>query len=194
MATCLGSSVGCLFPFALPFDNPACVSSKSRIARSLSSSSSAAFALAVSSSAFLRAFSALFSSFFCVKIFARAHSRQKMSPRWHETGSRAISRHKPHDPNGRKESRFSRAELVAQFDFARARSWDVKTAREVFRLPAKRENPSLASLQYHQNAGNSFEARNLLCDIAKELAPYLSCKIDAGISRRVDAGRKGALS
>jgi hypothetical protein len=85
-----------------------------------------------------------------------------MSPRWHDTGSRAISRHKPHDPKGRKESRFSRAELVAQFDFARDRSWDVNTAREVFRLPAGGQKPSLASLQYLQDAGESFEGKEEL--------------------------------
>lgn len=136
-----GSSVVGLLPFAVPFESPACVSSKSRTARSLSSSSSAALALALSSSAFLRAFSARFSSFFCVRMLARAHSRQKMSPLWHETGSRAIARHRPHEPKGRNESRFSRAELVLQLDFARARSWDVKTARDVFRLPVRgREN------------------------------------------------------
>jgi hypothetical protein len=65
----------------------------------------------------------------------RAHSRQKMSPRWQETGSRAISRHRPHEPKGRKESRFRRAEEEDQADFARARSWEVKTGRDVFRLP-----------------------------------------------------------
>jgi len=69
---------------------------------------------------------------------ARAHSRQKMSPRGQETGSRATPRHRPHEPKGRKESRLRRAELVDQLDFASSRSCEVKTARDVFRLPGSR--------------------------------------------------------
>ena len=115
---------------------PAWVVSKSRTARSRSSSSSRAFIRAISFSASWRSFSARLSSFFWATRLARAHSRQKMSPRWHATGSLAISRHRQQEPKGRKESRFRRAELVPQWDLANARSCEVKTGRDVFRLPA----------------------------------------------------------
>lgn len=39
------------------------------------------------------------------------------------------------EANGRNESRERRALVEFQADFARERSWDVNTAREVFRLP-----------------------------------------------------------
>lgn len=126
--------------------NPACVNSKSLTAlRWLSSSLSSSLRAASRSASFLF-FSARFSSFFCARMLARAHSRQNMSPRWQETGSRAISRHKPQEPNGRKESRLRRAEESDHADFARARSWEVKTGREVFRLPGgSRSQPWLVS-------------------------------------------------
>jgi hypothetical protein len=80
----------------------------------------------------------------------RAHSRQKMSPWEHDTGSIAGSRHSRQEPKGRKESRVRRAEEVFHAALARARSWEVKTARDVFLLPRRSE----VSFYVIINAGN----------------------------------------
>lgn len=74
-------------------------------------------------------------SFLCASRFASAHSRQKTSPFWHDTGSRAGCRQRAQEPKGRKESRVRRAVEEVQAERASSRSWEVKTAREVFRLP-----------------------------------------------------------
>ena len=124
---------GLLLPGAS--SNPACVISKSFTALFRSSSSLSSSPNAASRSASRLVFSERFSSFFWARMFANAHSRQKTSPRWHDTGSRAISRQRPQDPKGRKDSRFRRAEEEDQADLARLRSWDVKTGRVLFRLP-----------------------------------------------------------
>lgn len=129
------AAVDCAVAPFLARSRPACVISKSLMARSWSSWSSTALAFAASVSACCLAFSARLMSFFCVRRFERAHSRQKMSPRRQATGSREIPRQRPHEPKGRKESRLRRAELELQFNLAMSRSWEVKTAREVFLLP-----------------------------------------------------------
>lgn len=131
----VGSAVDLLTGPVVVRSRPACTISKSLMARSRSSKSSSALAFAASSSACFRAFSARLMSFFWATRLARAHSRQKMSPRRHDTGSRAIPRQRPQEPKGRKESRERRADVELQLDRATARSWAVKTAREVFRLP-----------------------------------------------------------
>lgn len=69
-------------------------------------------------------------------MFVSAHSRQKMSPSEHATGSTADSRHSEHEPNGRNESRLRRADEEFHADLANDRSCAVKTGREVFLLPA----------------------------------------------------------
>lgn len=140
LPSCIGGSflrleLGSTAPRLVALARPACIISKSRIALVLSSSSSRAVMRALSCSALSRVCWARLSSFFWATRLARAHSRQKMSPRGQATGSLAISRHRPQEPKGRKESRLRRAELAVQLDLARARSWDVKTGREVFLLP-----------------------------------------------------------
>lgn len=60
-----------------------------------------------------------------------------MSPWEHDTGSRAGRRHSLQEAKGRNESLDRRALLEPQADLARDRSCDVKTAREVLRLPMK---------------------------------------------------------
>lgn len=116
--------------------NPACVSSNSRMALSSASASWRAFSSKVSLSCCSLAFSSLLISFFWARMLLSAHSRQYMSPCRQDTGSIAVSRHRRHDANGRKESRFRRADEELQAAFARARSCEVKTARLVFLLPA----------------------------------------------------------
>ncbi len=51
------------------------------------------------------------------------------------TGERAGSRQRRHEENGRKESRVRRVAWEPQEDLRRERSWEVKKAREVLRLP-----------------------------------------------------------
>ena len=53
----------------------------------------------------------------------------------HATGSRAIWRQSWQEAKGRKESRERRVAWEPQVDLRRERSWEVKKAREVFRLP-----------------------------------------------------------
>lgn len=60
-----------------------------------------------------------------------------MSPRLQETGSRASSRQRQQDENVRNESRDNLADDALHADLARARSCEVKTGRDVFRLPAR---------------------------------------------------------
>lgn len=67
-------------PLSLLIDNPACVSSNSLIALSCASASLLACSSAASLSSCSRSFSARLISFFCARMFVRAHSRQKISP------------------------------------------------------------------------------------------------------------------
>ena len=53
----------------------------------------------------------------------------------HATGSRATWRQSWHEAKGRKESRERRVAWEPHVDLRRERSWEVKKAREVFRLP-----------------------------------------------------------
>ena len=53
----------------------------------------------------------------------------------HATGSRAIWRQSWHEAKGKKESLERRVAWDPQLVLRRDRSWDVKKAREVFRLP-----------------------------------------------------------
>lgn len=64
------------------------------------------------------------------------HSRQKISP-WeaHATGSREGCKQRMQLAKGRKESRFRRVDWEPQVVLRRERSWEVKKAREVLRLP-----------------------------------------------------------
>lgn len=116
--------------------NPACVNSKSRMARSRASASLRACSSRASRSSCSRAFSARLISRFWARMLLSAHSRQKMSPCRQATGSTAGSRHSQHEAKGRKESRERRAEDEPQAARATARSWDVKTGLLVFLLPA----------------------------------------------------------
>ena len=52
------------------------------------------------------------------------------------TGSWAGCKHKRQESKGKKESRERRAVVEFHADLACARSYEVNTAREVFRLPA----------------------------------------------------------
>jgi hypothetical protein len=66
-----------------------------------------------------------------------AHSRQKMSPLAAQaTGERDGRRHNRQDENGKKESRVRRVAWEPHVDLRRDRSWEVKKARDVLRLPA----------------------------------------------------------
>ena len=65
----------------------------------------------------------------------RAHSLQKTSPWEQETGSWAGIRQSLHDAKGKNESLERRALFEPQADFASDLSYEVKTAREVLRLP-----------------------------------------------------------
>lgn len=73
-------------------------------------------------------------------MFVRAHSRQKMSPCKHATGSMAVSRQSEHEAKGRKDSRERRAEEAVQAALASCRSCEVKTGRLVFLLPGRSES------------------------------------------------------
>lgn len=64
------------------------------------------------------------------------HSRQKISPlEAHATGSREGWRQRLQLAKGRKESRVRRVDWEPQDDLSWLRSWVVKKAREVLRLP-----------------------------------------------------------
>lgn len=126
---------GLLSVLPLATSNPACVSSNSLTALACASSSWRAFDSAASFSSRSRSRSALLISFLCAMMLLSAHSRQKMSPSGHATGLTADSRQSEQLPKGRKESLFSLADEEVQDDLARARSWAVKTGREVFLLP-----------------------------------------------------------
>jgi hypothetical protein len=60
-----------------------------------------------------------------------------MSPWRHDTGSRAGRRQSLQEAKGRNESLERRALFAPHADLASDRSCDVKTAREVLRLPVK---------------------------------------------------------
>jgi hypothetical protein len=60
-----------------------------------------------------------------------------MSPWGQDTGSRAGRRHSLQEAKGRNESLERRALFEPQADLASDRSWEVKTAREVLRLPVE---------------------------------------------------------
>ena len=64
------------------------------------------------------------------------HSLQNISP-WkaQATGSLAIWRQSWQEANGRKESRESRVACEPHDDLSKDRSWLVKKARDVLRLP-----------------------------------------------------------
>ena len=126
-----------LAPTPLLILSPACVSSNSRIARSWASESRRALSSWTSRSSCSRAFSARLISFFWARMLLRTHSRQKMSPWRHATGSMAGSRHSQHEAKGRNESRERRAVDEPQAARAIARSWDVKMGRVVFLLPGR---------------------------------------------------------
>ncbi|ROW15022.1 hypothetical protein VPNG_03330 [Cytospora leucostoma] len=121
---------GLLSVLPLATSNPACVSSNSLTALACASSSWRAFSSAASFSSRSRSRSSLLISFLCAMMLLSAHSRQKMSPSGHATGSTADSRQSEQLPKGRKESLFSLADEEVQDDFARVRSWAVKTGRE----------------------------------------------------------------
>lgn len=100
----------------------------------LSSSTSSASLCRRSSSFFSRLI-----SFPCASRLFTAHSRQKMSPfDAHATGSLAIWRQSWQEAKGRKESRERRVAWEPHDDFSSERSWEVKKANEVLRLPWKR--------------------------------------------------------
>ena len=136
---------GVLFGFTAPRrrpegSKPAWVRSKSRTARSRASRSCLPFSSCSSRSSCSLAFANRLISFFWARMLLKAHSRQKISPWVQDTGSRAGSRQSRQEPNGRKESRESRAEEEAHEALAICRSYEVKIGRLVFLLPSKKSD------------------------------------------------------
>lgn len=127
-------------PFCRLFpSNPIIVFSNSL---TLLSRSSSILPRASSSPSLRRRFSSASSrwiSCFCARRLLTMHSRQNMSP-WEAqaTAARAGCRHRLQLAKGRKESRVKRVDCEPQVFLRRERSWVVKKAREVLRLPGDR--------------------------------------------------------
>lgn len=92
-----------------------------------------------------------------------------------------MPRHRPQEPKGRKDSRLRRAELVPQFDLARARSWEVKTARDVFRLPAKGQESADVWCVVGRR-GQSFERRQWTYCVTSCLSQWIAKEYKRALS------------